>query len=121
MAITKAELKHLALMTVQKLDLSKTADVKQIPMVYEALEKAFDAGQKSTVKLLTKDEHASIQKFAEDVWVALEENELGGYSGINRPFYLIWMFKKVIEKYGDRNIGLTLTADEVDAIKKAGA
>lgn len=69
--------------------------------------------QTQEVDLLTTAEEKALLSMAEDVWGRLTANDIGGYSGINRPFYIKWMFKEVIEKYGHRNIGLNLTGEEL--------
>lgn len=74
---------------------------------------------KPTIELLTKEERQSLQDLAEYVWERLDGNSLGGYSGINRPFYIKWMFEEVIEKYGRRNIGLSLTGEQLKDFKKS--
>jgi hypothetical protein len=79
----------------------------------------------SIPQLLTDVEKKSLQELAEAVWADLQKNELGGYSGINRPFYLVWMFKIVIERYGYRDVGLKHSKDALDEAyergRKAGA
>lgn len=41
---------------------------------------------------------------AERLWADLEKNELGGYSGINRPFWILQAFREVINHAEDRTI-----------------
>lgn len=70
-------------------------------------------------ELLTEDERKEITTDAEDLWRELESNNLGGYSGHNRPFYIIYAFKAVIEKYGRRDVGLTWSENELEATRSA--
>lgn len=67
-------------------------------------------------ELLTEEEGKSILADAETLWRDLQENNLGGFSGINRPFYILWQFKGVIEKYGNRDVGLTWSKNDLDAL-----
>jgi hypothetical protein len=66
-------------------------------------------------ELLTDDERKSLLKDAEWLWEALQKNDLGGYSGGNRPFYILHAFKQVIEKYGHRDVGLNWSKNDLDA------
>ena len=66
--------------------------------------------------LLSNDEERGILADAEQLWADLQSNNLGGYSGINRPFYILYEFKRVIEKYGNRDVGLTWSKDDIDAL-----
>ena len=61
--------------------------------------------QKLYPKLLSEDERASLQKRAEYLLSDLLENNLGGYSGINRPFFIMAAFKEVIEEFTERDVG----------------
>ena len=70
--------------------------------------------------LLIEAEKKSLQKFAEDVWADLQTIELGGYSGINRPFWLAWKFTEVIEKYGYRDVGLHHSKNALDEAYQRG-
>ena len=65
---------------------------------------------------LTLDEQKELLRFSEAVWKDLSDNNLGGYSGINRPFYLCWMFREVIEKYRNRNLGSNLTREQLEKL-----
>ena len=67
-------------------------------------------------ELLSADEQREIVADAERLWRDLQSNDLGGYSGINRPFYILWQFKRVVEKYGNRDIGLKWSQDDLDAV-----
>lgn len=69
--------------------------------------------------LLTEEERKEILSDAENLWRALESNNLGGYSGHNRPFYILHAFKAAIEKYGRRDVGLTWSNDELEATRAA--
>ncbi len=66
-------------------------------------------------ELLSPDEHAKLQALAEQLWKDLQENQLGGFGGINRPFYILWKFKAVIEEFGHRDVGLGWSKDDLDA------
>lgn len=70
-------------------------------------------------ELLSVQERKDILRDAEELWRALESNDLGGYSNINRPFYILHAFKQVIEKYGHRDVGLHWSRNDLDAISKA--
>lgn len=67
-------------------------------------------------KLLSDDEHKSLLARAERLWTDLQENNLGGYGGINRPFWIVAQFKAVIEEFGYRDIGQTWSKKELDAV-----
>ena len=69
-------------------------------------------------ELLTSDEAKEILREAENLWRDLQQNNLGGYSGVNRPFYIVLAFKAVIEKYGRRDVGLTWSKNDLDAALK---
>lgn len=64
--------------------------------------------------LLSEAERIDILSDAEGLWRALEANNLGGFSGHNRPFYILHAFKQVIEKYGKRDVGLTWSKNALD-------
>lgn len=74
----------------------------------------------TNVSLLNTEEQKSLLIAAENLWDELNANKLGGYSGINRPFYIAWKFREVIEKYGHRNIGQKLTGIELEKLRNAG-
>jgi len=61
--------------------------------------------------LLSRAEEADLLADAEILWRNLQANTLGGFSGRNRPFYILAEFKHVIEKYGHRDVGLTWSND----------
>lgn len=63
--------------------------------------------------LLSKQETTELLKVAENLWSDLQKNDLGGFSGINRPFYILNSFKDMIEKYGRRDVGLTWSANDI--------
>jgi len=69
-------------------------------------------------ELLTTDEAKALLKRAEQLWSDLQKNDLGGFSGGNRPFYILWMMKQVIEVFGRRDIGQTWSKDELDSLAK---
>lgn len=65
-------------------------------------------------ELLTIDEKKDLLLEAEILWRDLQENKLGGYSDGNRPFFILHQFKRVIEKYGHRDVGLTWSNDDLE-------
>lgn len=69
-------------------------------------------------QLLDNEEKKSILKDAENLWEDLQKNNLGGYSDGNRPFYILHTFKVIIEKYGNRDVGLNWSKNDLDAIEK---
>lgn len=64
-------------------------------------------------ELLSDEEKSALLTKAENLWGALEENKLGGFSGINRPFLIFAEFKAVIEEYGRREVGLTWSYNDL--------
>lgn len=68
--------------------------------------------------LLTPEEEKEILRDAEALWSDLQENNLGGYSGVNRPFYILSEFKRVIERFGRRDVGLTWSRNELHAVER---
>lgn len=69
-------------------------------------------------ELFSEEERKEILSDAEGLWLALEKNDLGGFSGQNRPFYILHAFKQVIEKYGKRDVGLTWSKNALDEAKR---
>ncbi len=69
--------------------------------------------------LLSEDESKALLKRAEQLWNDLQEDRLGGYSGPNRPFWILAEFQSVIEAFGQRDLGRTWTKDQLDAAKPA--
>jgi hypothetical protein len=69
-------------------------------------------------ELLTTEEKSSLLMEAEDLWAALQANNIGGYSDANRPFYILHIFKLVIEKYGHRDVGINWSKNDLDALKE---
>lgn len=67
---------------------------------------------------LSKDESAALLKKAEELWKDLQNNNLGGYSGINRPFFIVSEFKEAIEQFGRRDVGLTWSDYRKQEVKK---
>ena len=65
--------------------------------------------------LLSEQERKEILADAELLWRDLQKNDLGGFSGENRPFYILHEFKRIIEKYGRRDVGLTWSKNDLDA------
>lgn len=70
----------------------------------------------SKVDLLSSQEGAALFKYAEETWSDLKNDDLGGFSGGNRPFWLLHAFKQVIETFGRRDVGLHHTQNELEAI-----
>jgi len=68
-------------------------------------------------ELLTAGEQQDLLAEAEQLWRDLQANELGGFSGGNRPFWIMYQFKCAIEKYGHRDVGLNWSKDELDAVR----
>ena len=71
--------------------------------------------QRPYPELLSKDESKALLTFAEQLWSDLQENNLGGYGGINRPFWILSQFKDVIERFGHRDVRQTWSMDELRA------
>jgi hypothetical protein len=69
-------------------------------------------------QLLALEEDRALLTDAEELWRDLQENQLGGFSDGNRPFYIAWQFKRIIEKYGQRDVGLTWSKEELDRLPK---
>lgn len=69
-------------------------------------------------ELLTPDERKAILAEAEQLWADLQSNNLGGFSGENRPFWILHAFKVVIERYGHRDVGLSWSKNDLDAAVK---
>lgn len=69
-------------------------------------------------ELLTEDEKQTLLQKSVDLWNALEENKLGGFSSINRPYFIMHEFKEVIEKYGKRDVGLTWSSIDLQKARK---
>lgn len=68
-------------------------------------------------KLLTTEEQKDLLEQAEWLWEDLEKDDLGGYSGHNRPFYIVWKFQEMIEKFGQRDTGLQWSPNDLDAAR----
>jgi hypothetical protein len=68
-------------------------------------------------QLFSEEEKQRLLKKAEELWGDLERNKLGGFSGINRPFLILGVFKEVIEEYGGRDVGLNWSYDALRAAK----
>lgn len=65
--------------------------------------------------LLSPEEAKALLTEAETLWADLQADNLGGYSGINRPFWILTRFKAVIEEFGRRDVGQTWSKDALDA------
>lgn len=66
-------------------------------------------------ELLSKEEAKALLAKAENLWADLQANNIGGYSGINRPFWILNHFKEVIEEFGRRDVGLSWSKNALDA------
>lgn len=67
--------------------------------------------------LLSEDEKQRLLQKAENLWEALQQNKLGGFSGINRPFFILNEFREVIEEYGNRDTGLLWSYNDLKQAK----
>lgn len=76
-------------------------------------------GDMMALEPLTPVEQQKLLAEAEQLWRDLQANELGGFSGGNRPFWIVHQFKRVIEKFGNRDVGLNWSKDELEAARKA--
>ena len=77
-----------------------------------------ESSEREYPKLLSDEEKKDLLKKAEDLWAALQENKLGGFSGINRPFLILNEFKEVIEQFGARDVGLTWSINDLQKANK---
>lgn len=66
-------------------------------------------------ELLSSDESSALLKQAEELWSDLQSNNIGGFSGVNRPFYILHEFRRVIETFGHRDTGLKWSKNDLDA------
>jgi hypothetical protein len=66
-------------------------------------------------ELLSAEEQKALLERAEHLWADLQSNNLGGFSGINRPFFILHEFRRVIEEFGHRDTGLSWSRDDLDA------
>ena len=66
-------------------------------------------------ELLSSEEAKELLSIAENLWTDIQEDELGGYSGVNRPIYIINSFKAVIEQFGRRDVGQHWSKNQLDA------
>lgn len=71
--------------------------------------------QRPYPELLDIDEIENLLRMSEELWEDLQANNLGGFSGVNRPFYILNQFKRVIEEFGHRDVGLNWSKDQLDA------
>jgi len=70
--------------------------------------------QRPYPELLTSDESKTLLTMAEQLWSDLQANNLGGFSSGNRPFYILWKFKTVIEQFGHRDVGQSWSKNDLD-------
>jgi hypothetical protein len=71
--------------------------------------------------LLSEAEGRELLSRAEQLWSDLQNNNLGGFSGINRPFWIVAEFKAVIEQFGRRDVGLRWSKNDLDAARPTSA
>lgn len=76
--------------------------------------KTMDVPERPYPELLSKEEGAELLKWSEGLWAELQENKLGGFSGINRPFHIKNFAMDVIEKFGNRDVGLNWSKNDLD-------
>ena len=69
-------------------------------------------------ELLSDAEQKTLLARAEQLWRELQADNLGGFSGINRPFWIAAEFKSVIEEFGHRDVGLQWSKNDLDAAKE---
>jgi hypothetical protein len=67
--------------------------------------------------LLTTDEQMELLVRAERLWSELAANNLGGFSGINRPFWILGYLKDAVEDFGRRDVGRHWSKLQLDAAK----
>lgn len=72
-------------------------------------------------ELLSDDERRALLTRAEEMWRDLQANNLGGFSGRNRPFWIMHEFRRVIEEFGHRDVGLRWSKNDLDAHPDAPA
>lgn len=65
--------------------------------------------------LLSTEEEKALLTRAEQLWEDLQANNLGGFSGCNRPFWIVAEFKSVIEEFGRRDVGQRWSKNDLDA------
>ena len=65
-------------------------------------------------KLKQEEQNALLEK-AEHLLSELLENNIGGFSGVNRPYFILNSFKEVIEEYGARDVGLNWSHNDLMA------
>lgn len=64
-------------------------------------------------ELLDAHEQRELLTMAENLWCDLQANNIGGFSDGNRPFYIVHEFKRVIEKFSARDVGLNWTYNQL--------
>ena len=62
------------------------------------------------------EERRQLLQRAERLWQELQDNELGGYSGINRPFYICEVFKEIAAAERARILALLRGPTTLEAI-----
>lgn len=67
-------------------------------------------------ELLNEEEKKWLLTLSENMVRDILNDNLGGYSGINRPFHVFHMMEVAIEKLGHRDVGLTWTHNQLKKI-----
>jgi len=80
------------------------------------IEAAITEMAKEAPKILTQQESDWLMKISENLVKDILEDNLGGYSGINRPFHVKHMIEVAIEKIGNRDVGLKCSYNELKEI-----
>lgn len=67
-------------------------------------------------ELLTQEESDWLMRLSEHLVKDILEDNLGGYSGVNRPFHVKHMMEVAIEKLGNRDVGLQWSYNQLKEI-----
>lgn len=70
--------------------------------------------QRPFPEMLDSAEERALLTRAETLWSDLQTNQLGGFSGVNRPFYIVAEFRRVIEEFTSRDTGLQWSKNQLD-------
>lgn len=92
-------------------------DAKRSAQAILPLIEAAVLAEREAPELLTVDEQRDLLAEAEQLWRDLQSNELGGFSEGNRPFWIMHQFKRAIEKYGRRDVGLNWSKNDLEAVR----
>lgn len=66
-------------------------------------------------ELPSDEESKELLLRAERLWDDLQGNNIGGFSGINRPFFIFHELRRAIEDFGRRDLGLSWSKNDLDA------